>query len=95
MSSRAWQHDADRPDVDPNRAGDRLSPGRVLVGVITMKVDVQRCARCGEDHQAMEFNRFDTPLDEEWTHWALCPVRHEPVVLKIVDTEDSAEPLVE
>ena len=46
-----------------------------------MKTSVFNCARCGQDHQELEFTRLKRP-EAEWTHWAVCPNTGEPVLLK-------------
>lgn len=54
-------------------------------------VQVYSCARCTQDHQ-LYFQKFIyhsvTGLgDIVFTHWAICPVLNEPVLMRIVDTE--------
>lgn len=54
-------------------------------------VQVYSCARCTQDHQ-MYFVTFAyhpvTSQDAvEFTHWGMCPVLNEPVLMRIVDTE--------
>lgn len=60
--------------------------------------NVIRCARCGQDHPSeaepreIEFKRFRRPIRENdgtiWTHWGLCPVTGEPVLLLMRETSD-------
>lgn len=50
-----------------------------------MNVDVNRCARCGQDHEGLEFRLFDRPCGE-WTHWAMCPVTQEPILCRIEES---------
>lgn len=49
-------------------------------------VSIQSCARCGQDHTNLEFKQFTNPVEDSdgtmWTHWALCPVNGEPILLK-------------
>lgn len=44
------------------------------------------CTRCGEDHENLDFTRLDPPMDVggvEFTHWALCPTKEAPILLKV------------
>jgi hypothetical protein len=44
------------------------------------------CTRCGEMHENLDFARLDPPMDVggvEFTHWALCPTKESPVLLKV------------
>ena len=54
-----------------------------------MKVDVKSCARCGEDHDDLEFSEFTNPprfAETTYTHYATCPTRFsEPILLAIVE----------
>jgi hypothetical protein len=38
------------------------------------------CVRCGEDHEGIEPKRFKNPCGE-WTHWTMCPVTNEPILI--------------
>lgn len=42
--------------------------------------NVTSCARCGDSHASIEFHPFKTP-ESEWTHWAICPVEHQPILM--------------
>jgi len=44
------------------------------------KVDVKRCARCGQNHNALVFHRLTNP--SAYTHWAMCPITNEPILLQ-------------
>lgn len=51
--------------------------------------NVQSCARCGKDHERLEFKPFfnsDIVVGnyECFTHWALCPTYGEPILMRIV-----------
>ncbi len=57
-----------------------------------MKVNVRCCARCGNDHEELEFSRltyssglFDEDGDGPYSHWAACPYNGEPILLVVVD----------
>lgn len=56
-------------------------------------VRVVGCARCGATHNAWRFRGFRTPCDG-FTHWAMCPLTREPILLKIVSdtTSQPADP---
>lgn len=60
----------------------------------TIKTNVGNCARCGGDHDGLEFTPFARPVVlaqsagiAAVTHWALCPVTGEPIMLHIVSDE--------
>ena len=49
-------------------------------------VDVEGCARCGKNHRKMTFVPFKIPMSVGkvvFTHWSMCPRRHEPVVMRV------------
>lgn len=52
-----------------------------------LTVNLTTCARCGGFHAAMQFSKLTrpmaTPAGDTLTHWALCPVNGEPVLLKV------------
>lgn len=50
-----------------------------------MKINIRGCARCGEEHDLLEFKKLQRPVGH-LTHWALCPTTGEPVLLKILGT---------
>jgi hypothetical protein len=54
----------------------------------TITTDVFHCARCGENHEALVFQKFTRPMVDEdstvWKHWAMCPVLHEPILLSAI-----------
>lgn len=53
-------------------------------------LDLEQCARCGEDHKTLTFAALTTPMRvdlgqrdwEEFTHWAMCPTLNEPIMAK-------------
>lgn len=57
-----------------------------------MNIDIRYCARCEQDHKQLKFTEFSShPIEDEesgiiWTHWALCPVLNEPILLHIKET---------
>ncbi len=50
---------------------------------------IQRCARCGTDHE-IKFKPLQRP-SAEWTHWGMCLVTNEPVMMQYTD-DDQPEP---
>lgn len=48
---------------------------------------IQDCARCGMDHEVL-MKKFKRPV-REWTHYSLCPITHEPILMKIVEVEEN------
>lgn len=55
----------------------------LVVGGVT--VNVQNCARCGEDH-AITFHPLVNPSDE-WREWGTCQKTGQPVLLRRLVTE--------
>lgn len=53
-----------------------------------MNTTVRGCARCGEDHEELEFERLQRPIQEDdgrdYTHWAPCPTNGQPILLRMV-----------
>ena len=47
-----------------------------------MNVNIRHCARCGGDHDGLEFRSFDLPAGK-FTHWAPCPTNGEPVLMTV------------
>ncbi len=47
---------------------------------------VQHCARCGADHRALEYVRFEQPIEDDdgtvWAWWATCPNTGDPVLMR-------------
>lgn len=65
-----------------------------------MNIDVRNCARCGQDHDALTFKQFQRPVTEDkdkdnetilWTHWAVCPVTDDPILLRLIKIETKRE----
>lgn len=51
---------------------------------------IERCARCGEDHATVEFERLARPIEVgevTLTHWAPCPTNGEPILMQVVAEE--------
>ena len=55
---------------------------------------IKRCARCGKDHDDLLFKEFVRPIADAypdglpWTHWAMCPVNKDPIVLCIMQDKE-------
>lgn len=51
-------------------------------------ISVNKCARCGEDHEDLRFAEFGLPIDPDspntLTHWATCPVSLDPILLRFI-----------
>ena len=43
------------------------------------KTSVKACARCGQDHDSVQFVPFTNPTDDV-THYGTCPVRYQPIL---------------
>jgi hypothetical protein len=56
----------------------------------TRKSDIHHCARCGKDHDGMEFKRFNGEPIEDcdgtiWDWWGVCPVTGDPVLQRTLE----------
>lgn len=60
-----------------------------------MITTVRGCARCGADHKNIDFAKLSQtplPIDEQYqtafgvTHWSICPVLNEPILLRVLST---------
>lgn len=49
-------------------------------------VAVRHCARCGQDHERVVFEKFHQPVvDDDGTAWewhGVCPVTSEPILMR-------------
>ena len=57
--------------------------------VKTCLVNIPICARCGGNHENLEFKTFVEEGIRDMTHWSLCPKFNEPVLMKIVEDTNS------
>jgi hypothetical protein len=53
-----------------------------------LQCDVAGCARCGEDHHAVFFFKFDRPPPGA-THWAFCPTNLDPILMNMSEAPKS------
>lgn len=52
---------------------------------MTVTTNISNCARCGGNHVAMKFEPLKRAMVEHsLTHWAMCPITQEPVLLGIL-----------
>lgn len=58
---------------------------------IHVTVDIYLCARCGANHEGVEFKRFMSPMRDSdgaiWEWWGMCPLMNEPILLRHVQPE--------
>lgn len=51
-------------------------------------INVKRCARCEQDHQALPLKKFGRPIEDTdgtvWAWWATCPITGEPILVQEV-----------
>lgn len=51
-------------------------------------ISITSCARCGQDHKGVPIKQFEHPIEDTdgslWTHWCMCPVNDEPVLVKML-----------
>lgn len=51
-----------------------------------IKVTVGGCTRCGNTHADVEFKLLSKPIEcdgVEFNYWVLCPVKHEPILMRL------------
>lgn len=55
-------------------------------------IDVRHCARCGQDHDALEVRPFTIPMEDcegrVWTHFGTCPATQEPILSRPIETPE-------
>lgn len=61
-----------------------------------MIITLNGCARClGEGHKALVFHAFTLNQIEDsngnFTHWAMCPVVNEPILMRVTPEGGDAE----
>ena len=61
-----------------------------------MIIDIKTCARCGGDHDHLEFSPLTNPPITEWpdalSHWwATCPTSSEPISMTVMATATDDE----
>lgn len=52
----------------------------------SMTVSVTNCARCGRDHDKVDFERFTKPInieDEMFKYFGMCPTLNEPILMRV------------
>ena len=51
----------------------------------TMSLPVTACARCGENHDAIKYRRFQRPVVDDdgtvWDWWGTCPTNGDPILM--------------
>lgn len=66
----------------------KLSAKEMSVSSI-ITTSVTGCSRCGNNHQNITFAKFTNPVKDTgsqiWTHWTICPVLNEPILLYAFD----------
>lgn len=66
------------------RSYEAAEPGDKVVKVL----DIKSCARCGEDHGTILFEKLTRPLDAGqhiFGWWAPCPVNGQPIVMQVTE----------
>lgn len=57
---------------------------------------LKSCARCGGDHAGLAFRKLVHPIPSavggDFTHFALCPLRGEPILMRLSDPDAKAWP---
>lgn len=62
-----------------------------------MTVSIKNCARCGKNHEDLEFTKFTgrPVIDQhgnEWNWWAFCDNTNDPILLRV---ETGEQPKIE
>lgn len=72
-----------------NNAGDVVNTlgGLTPTTEPCLVVTVRSCQRCGNDHVNLSFVPLDNPADE-WDWWAMCPIKAQPILLKVNERTD-------
>lgn len=56
---------------------------------------VRNCARCGGDHNELEWEELERPIEDndgiEWTHWCPCPKNGQPILCRMTPGEQTTE----
>ncbi len=66
-----------------------LRSPRHFGGVTQMIISTKHCPRCGGPHTNIEARRLTTSTPPLWaTHWLMCPIMEEPVLMNFIDAED-------
>lgn len=57
-----------------------------------IKTTIHNCARCGQNHEDLEFLLFENPIEDTdgtvWNYWSVCPTNNEPILLKVKQIDD-------
>lgn len=49
-------------------------------------IGVEKCQRCGYDHEAMEFEEL-LNATTEYNRWGMCPIAEQPLLLAITNSD--------
>lgn len=49
-------------------------------------VTIRDCARCGDNHDNLMFQRFQYPPDD-FDAWGMCPDTNEPILMTVLSGE--------
>jgi len=53
------------------------------------RINIQNCARCGGDHEGLEFTPFHCVGGiPAYSHFAPCPANGQPILMKVVDDSE-------
>lgn len=59
-----------------------------------IRLRVEKCARCGGDHdEPLTFAPLDRP-NEAWTHWTMCPNSRQPIMLRVQGGSHPDDPIM-
>ena len=56
-------------------------------------LDIHKCARCGQDHIQVRFDRFTIPIEDSdgtvWEWFGNCPNLDEPILMKDIKESET------
>lgn len=64
----------------------------IMQGALKINVDVDKCPRCGEAHEDLEFTRFVRNPIGGFTHHGDCPKEGSPILIRVAVLDDAGDP---
>jgi hypothetical protein len=68
-----------------------MGHGLRISGIETLRVDVVKCSRCGQDHRQLtvkELNRLMIVGAVCFNFWGACPVTREPILVRVAPDQE-------
>lgn len=51
---------------------------------------IRNCSRCRGNHDHVKMKPFTFP-GEQWTHFGMCPTKHEPILFRVIEATSELE----